>query len=210
MKKFFKYLFIPLIILICILFSIYYFGFYPKNQLKSLNSNVEFNQEVFLKKFIPKDLDLSLNKLSFSSTATITENELTDLIIMELQKNPKINEYITGLNMSVLDNSLILDMNLNYKNIPLKSKFIFTTKVENNNIILHYEKGSIGFISVPSNKIFKYLTENEFLKLDSDNQNILIDVSSFKYITINNLTLKDNAINLSFETTFKFFQWLQK
>ncbi|GAA0126612.1 hypothetical protein [Clostridium sp. ATCC 25772] len=202
-----------LIVIISLFFSLaalYYFGFYPNTTLKSMDSTIEFNEKDFVDKFLPKDFKLNLSELSLKSHTTLNEEELTDLCILAAKKDSNLNNYLDGLKIEIDGDSLILNANVKYNKIPFRTKFVFKPYAENNTILLKYQKGSIGFIPVSSEKIFSAIEDTDFIQVDKANDNIILNFSAIKYLDIKDLSVADNSITIDFEATLKFWDLIKK
>ena len=53
----------------------YYIYFYPKTEVKSIDSNISINQLQILKKFIPDNANISFKKMSIDSDVKFSEEE---------------------------------------------------------------------------------------------------------------------------------------
>ena len=67
----------------------YYVSFSPKVATTPITSNVQINELQLAKKFIPKDVDLSLKGISATSDAQFSAQELTELAIYAVNQSPE-------------------------------------------------------------------------------------------------------------------------
>ena len=194
-----------ILLVISLIFILYYSYFYPKVPVTTIDSEIYSKNIDILKKFSLDNFSLSLKNKSIQSTVVLTDDDLTDLIIISLKKNSNLDEYITGAKVYIENDYINLYVNLKYKNIPLSSKFTFNLNSEKGHAILHYVKGKLGFISIPKEFIFSRLKNNSIIKFDENNGNILLSLNNInKYLSISNAFVSENKIYLTISGSLKF------
>lgn len=209
-KKIFIGVIITLAILALIVFGIYNFSFKPKETVDSINKTVTIDPIKLSKKFLPKDINLSLEELTAESNTKFNSNELTDLFIEAINEMPDLRNYLSGIKVS-LDNDLInVYANINYHNIPFQLKLAFSAKAVNGKGILHYESGNLGFISISKDTIFNNLENNSLITFDKNSGDIILSLEGLDNIDIKDMKVKDGDLVINFRGTIKFWDWLKK
>lgn len=209
MNKKLKSLFIILIsiiVLVSIVLTTYYTSFYPKTSVSPITKEVTFNKTTILKKFMPKNFDISLNKLELDASADFTEEELTDLFILSLQETPEIKDSITGIKVDIDNNKMYVYAHLTYYNIPLEAKLIFNCYSENGKAIFHYENGKIGFINLSKDALFKNAINNSLVTFDKENGDVILSLDEMKNLEITDISFIENGINIKFKTSINFWE----
>lgn len=201
-----KILIIPIIIITIIasLFITYKVSFEPKVQVTSINSEIPIDTKNLLKKFIPNNIDLNLSGIKLESTVSFSEEEITNLIISFIRSNSIKPEELTGIQTIINDNHLLLYINFNYKGIPLQAISDFTVSVKNNDAVLHYNYGKVGFINIPKSYIFNYIENNSIISKDEVNNDIFISLYKDYGISIKEANLNNSKLNLKFQLKFAF------
>ncbi len=201
-----KILIIPIIIITIIasLFITYKVSFEPKVQVTSINSEIPIDTKNLLKKFIPNNIDLNLSGIKLESTVSFSEEEITNLIISFIRSNSIKPEELTGIQTIINDNHLLLYINFNYKGIPLQAISDFTVSVKNNDAVLHYNYGKVGFINIPKSYIFNYIENNSIISKDEVNNDIFISLYKDYGISIKEANLNNSKLNLKFQLKFTF------
>lgn len=212
-KKFkLKILIIPIIIIAIIigaLFCTYENYFAPKVPVTSVYTTVNLDPSKLVLDFIPNKTTFSSSKISLSSDGTISDTDLTDIIILVLQNvsNSTMKE-ITGIQVKIVDNKVNVYATFNYLNIPFEVHFVFTPEVVNGQAVLHYEQGNIGFISLSKNMVFKHLSDKSFMTIDSENGNINLIFNNSNKIKINTFTTDGSSLKIGFTIPISFDQAL--
>ncbi|MPQ44889.1 hypothetical protein [Clostridium tarantellae] len=213
MKKRMKlFIITPLIIILILIFSsigIYDYFFYPKTPVVSTSTNIKLDNWNLLKKFFPTGFNLSFKELSAESNTIFSQEELTDLAIAIINEMPEIKKYITGLRVDIENNHINLYFHINYKNIPLEAKLIFSCKAEDGKGIFHYEDGKFGFIHIPKNLIFQNVHNNSFVQFNKENGDIILSFETIKQLDVKNLQILNNDLVINFKGTIRFWDWLK-
>lgn len=207
-KKLFK-----VIISLLIAFSLFFIGifitynnyFAPKVNVTSIDSTINVNPLELAIKLIPKDSSFSFKEIKTNSTIDLTEKDLTNLSILVIQQNPKLSQFLTGLQFCVNNDKLTLYVEFKYFNIPLEAKLNFNCYSENGKAILHYDSGNLGFISISSSTIFNYLASNEFITVNSKENNIELNFPNSKNLTVTEFNIVNNKLEINLEAILKLF-----
>lgn len=207
MSKLSKKILIILIIIMIIIISLfitYKVSFEPKVQVTSINSEVQVDTKNLLGKFIPKNVDLNLSGIKLESSASFSEDEITNLIIAFIKDNSIQSNELKGLQTVINNNHLLLYINFDYKGIPLQAVINFTVSVENNNAVLHYNYGKIGFIDIPKSYIFNHIENSSIILKEEANNDILVSLYKDYGISIKEANLNNSKLNLKFQLKFNF------
>ncbi|MGL4849813.1 MAG: hypothetical protein ACRC28_12955 [Clostridium sp.] len=211
MKKFIIGIIIFLAVALLGIFAVYEISFKPEVPVTPINSTISLTEWNLTKKFLPKDIDLSLSQLSATSDTNFSSGELTELFIAVVQKNPELSKYVTGLSVKVNSNNTIdLYVNLVYKNIPVQAHLLFSCIAVNGQGILHYTSGNVGFISIPKELLFKYAENNDIFQFNKSEGDIILSFPSIKYLDVQALSTSDDTLNIKFNLTVRFWDWLKK
>lgn len=196
-----------IIALICIIGIIYYSSFSPKTSVKSIDSDITINDKSLLKKFIPNDLKFSLKEIDVKSNTYFTEDEITDLLIVTIDQNPKLKELIQGLRVKIQTDSINVYSHIKYKGIPVEAKLNFTVESKDGKGILHYREGKVGFISIPKETIFSNLEDTPILKFDKSKGDILLSFEELQglKLKVTKITPENKKINITFEGKMDLF-----
>lgn len=201
---------ITLAILALIILGVYNFSFKPKETVDSINKTVTIDPIKLSKKFLPKDINLSLEELTAESNTKFNSNELTDLFIEAINEMPDLKNSLSGIKVS-LDNDLInVYANINYYNIPFQLKLVFSAKAVDGKGILHYESGNLGFISISKDTIFNNLENNSLITFDKNSGDIILSLEGLDNIDIKDMKVQDGDLVINFRGTIKFWDWLKK
>ncbi|MDO4535691.1 MAG: hypothetical protein Q4B63_07785 [Clostridium perfringens] len=208
-KKFkLKILIIPIIIIVIIFggaFFTYENYFAPKVPVTSVNTSVNLESSVL--DFIPSKASLSLSEVVLNSNGMISDTNLTDLIILVLQNvsNTTLKE-ITGVQVKIVDNEINVYATFNYLDIPFEVHFVLIPQIEDNQAVLHYVKGNIGFIQIPKSLVFKYLSNKSFMSVDSSKANIILKFDNLDKLNINTFEIDGSSLKIAFTTTLNLTQ----
>lgn len=201
---------ITIVILALIILGVYNFSFKPKETVDSINKTVTIDPIKLSKKFLPKDINLSLEELTAESNTKFNSNELTDLFIEAINEMPDLKNSLSGIKVS-LDNDLInVYANINYYNIPFQLKLVFSAKAVDGKGILHYESGNLGFISISKDTIFNNLENNSLITFDKNSGDIILSLEGLDNIDIKDMKVQDGDLVINFRGTIKFWDWLKK
>ncbi|CUP03068.1 MAG: hypothetical protein KIB43_07740 [Clostridium baratii] len=204
LKKGFIAFLITILTILLLIFLTYKISFAPKVKVIPIDSKVELNSKALIKKFIPKDIDLSLNGIKFNSNVSLSEEEITGIILNSVDKNVLIDNNVTGINTVINGDELFLYINFEYKGIPLQAVLNFNTYAKNGNAILHYNYGKVGFINISESYLSNLIGDNSILKVDNDNNNITLSLSKDYGIFIDDTYFKDSSLNIKFHLGINF------
>ncbi|AIY83994.1 hypothetical protein U729_2701 [Clostridium baratii str. Sullivan] len=204
LKKGFIAFLITILTILLLIFLTYKISFAPKVKVIPIDSKVELNSKALIKKFIPKDIDLSLNGIKFNSNVSLSEEEITGIILNSVDKNVLIDNNVTGINTVINRDELFLYINFEYKGIPLQAVLNFNTYAKNGNAILHYNYGKVGFINISESYLSNLIGDNSILKVDNDNNNITLSLSKDYGIFIDDTYFKDSSLNIKFHLGINF------
>ncbi|MGL4876076.1 MAG: hypothetical protein ACRC30_15665 [Clostridium sp.] len=211
MKKFIIGIIIFLVVALLGIFAVYEISFKPKVPVIPADSTISLTEWNLTKKFLPKDVDLSLSQLSATSNTNFSSSELTELFISVVQKSPELSKYVTGLKVKVNSNNTVdLYVNLVYKSIPVQAHLLFTCTAVNGQGVLHYTSGNVGFISISKEILFKYAENNDIFQFNKSEGNIILSFPSIKYLDVQSLSTSDDNLNIKFNLTIKFWDWLKE
>lgn len=210
MKKFIIGIIIAILVVVLGIFCIYQFSFKPQIQVTPLNSPSTLTEWSLAKKFIPRDINLSLSELSATSDTNFSNSELTSLFIAVVKEDPNLSQLISGLQVNMEDNNTIdVYANLLFKGVPVQAHLIFTCTATNGKGILHYQSGKIGFISISKDTLFNYMQNNDIFQFDKQEGNIILSFPSIKYLIVQSMSSTTDNLNIQFNATIKFFDWLK-
>lgn len=195
---------ILIIIIITSLFITYKVSFEPKVKVTSIDSKISVDTKNLIKKFIPNNLDLNLSGIKLESSVSFSEEEVTNLIISFIKSNSINPKELIGLKTIINNDHLLLYINFNYKGIPLQAVSDFTISVKNNDAVLHYNSGKIGFINIPKSYLFDYIENNSIISKDEVNNNIFISLHKDYGISIKEANLDNSKLNLKFQVKLNF------
>lgn len=204
LKRGFIAFLITILTILLLIFLTYKISFAPKVKVIPIDSRVELNSKALIKKFIPKDIDLSLNGIKLNSNVSLNEEEITGLILNSVDKNILIDNNVTGINTVINGDELFLYINFEYKGIPLQAVLNFNTYAKNGNAILHYNYGKVGFINISKSYLSNLIENNSILKVDNDNNNITLSLSKDYGIFIDDTYFKDSSLNIKFHLGINF------
>ncbi|MBS6043503.1 MAG: hypothetical protein KIA08_12515 [Clostridium baratii] len=204
LKRGFIAFLITILTILLLIFLTYKISFAPKVKVIPIDSRVELNSKALIKKFIPKDIDLSLNGIKLNSIVSLSEEEITGLILNSVDKNILIDNNVTGINTVINGDELFLYINFEYKGIPLQAVLNFNTYAKNGNAILHYNYGKVGFINISKSYLSNLIENNSILKVDNDNNNITLSLSKDYGIFIDDTYFKDSSLNIKFHLGINF------
>ncbi|AQM60751.1 hypothetical protein [Clostridium baratii] len=204
LKRGFIVFLITILTILLLIFLTYKISFAPKVKVIPIDSRVELNSKALIKKFIPKDIDLSLNGIKLNSNVSLSEEEITGLILNSVDKNILIDNNVTGINTVINGDELFLYINFEYKGIPLQAVLNFNTYAKNGNAILHYNYGKVGFINISKSYLSNLIENNSILKVDNDNNNITLSLSKDYGIFIDDTYFKDSSLNIKFHLGINF------
>lgn len=208
-KKFkLKILIIPIIIIFIILgglFFTYESYFAPKVPVTSVNTSVNLNSSVL--NFVPSKSSFSLSQVILNSDGEISDTNLTDMIILILQNvsNSTLKE-ITGVQVKIVDNEINVYATFDYLDIPFEVHFVFTPQIENGQAVVHYVRGNIGFIQIPKDLVFKYLSDKSFMSVDSSKANIILKFGNLTNIKVNTFETDGSSLKINFSTMLNLNQ----
>ena len=202
MRKKMNLFFKLIIVLVLALGFTYYFSFYPKNKVTNISDSSNFNSLTLLDKLSKNDLKLSSKEISFETSLTLSKDDLTSIFIDLIKKsNNNLSNLITGLNVDINENKINLIFHLNYNNIPLEGRLVFTPASINGKCVLHYDSGKIGFLNIDKDLIFSKLKSNELVTFDKDNKDIILSMNNLNNVQVNNVKIKDNNIVIEIKGT---------
>lgn len=204
LKRGFIAFLITILAILLLIFLTYKISFAPKVKVIPIDSRVELNSKAFIKKFIPKDINLSLNGIKLNSNVSLSEEEITGLILNSVDKNILIDNNVTGINTVINGDELFLYINFEYKGIPLQAVLNFNTYAKNGNAILHYNYGKVGFINISKSYLSNLIENNSILKVDNDNNNITLSLSKDYGIFVDDTYFKDSSLNIKFHLGINF------
>ncbi|CUP72075.1 hypothetical protein BH721_00865 [Clostridium baratii] len=204
LKRGFIAFLITILTISLLIFLTYKISFAPEIKVIPIDSKVELNSKALIKKFIPKDIDLSLNGIKFNSNVSLSEEEITGIILNSIDKNVLIDNNVTGINTVINGDELFLYINFEYKGIPLQAVLNFNTYAKNGSAILHYNYGKVGFINISKSYLSNLIEDNSILKVDNDNNNIILSLSKDYGIFIDDTYFKDSSLNIKFHLGINF------
>lgn len=196
-----------LFVIILALGITYYSYFYPKTDVKPLNSTVVIDKGYMIKKFLPDKFNLSLKEVFVEATTSFSEDEITDFFILAFNQTPGLKENITGLRAKIEDDTINLYIHLKYKSLPVEAKLTFTGESIDGKGVFHYKEGKLGFLNVPKDRIFSDLQDTSIVQFDKENGNIILSFETIKQLDIRNVTIKNNEVNLVFRGSLKFYNF---
>lgn len=197
-------LIIAIIVVIASLFVTYKVSFEPKVQVTSISSETSVDNKALLRKFIPNNIDLNFSGIKLESNASFTEEEITNLIVAFIKSDDLMSQKVTGVQAVIDNNHLLLYINFNYNGIPVQGVLDFTISAQNNEAILHYNSGKIGFINISKKSIFDSIENGSVVTKDENTNDIFVSLYNDYGISIKKANLNDSKLNLEFQLKFNF------
>lgn len=191
------------IVIIALFIGIYYTQISPRVDTTPIN-NVQINVNEIVKKFIPQDIDISLNGISAKSNVKLDSKELTDMAAYAISKSPSASKYVKGIKVEPNGNNLNLYVTVAYKGIPAQAKLVFSVQSVNGNGVLKYDYGSVGFISIPKNIIFDSLDSNEYISINKQDASITISTDKLKGIKIGGMSINGSNLEIDLNGKINF------
>ncbi len=184
-----------IIIFICLsLISTYFGGFYPYKDLSPIStSSSEINLSYLIDKLNNPKLNLSSNALSFSTSITLNENDLNNILMSVLK------EYKDNINKTNLSNAY-------YHKIPFRGHMIFTPASGSNKIILHLDESKIGFISISKSTILSKISTNNIINVDMNNNEIILNLDKIPGVKIEDINISDNNLVITFQGEINIYE----
>ena len=205
-KKFIRAIISIIVIALIIVGGAYYIYFYPKTEVKFIDSNVSINQLEIVKKFIPNNANFSFKNISIDSDVKFSEEEITDLAILAIKDIEEMKGNINGILVDIENNEIKLIINAKYKLIPLEINLSFDCRSKDGDAVLHYKKGNIGFISISKERIFKGIKENKWIKIDKENGEIIVTLDAIDGLEITDVKAEKDNVELSIHGEIQFFK----
>lgn len=196
-----------LFVIILALVITYYSSFYPKTDVKQLNSTIVIDKGYMIKKFLPDKFNLSLKEIFVESDASFNQDEITDFFILAFNEIPELKENVTGLKAKIENDTINLYINFKYKGLPVEAKLIFTGESIDGKGVFHYKEGNVGFLNISKDRIFSNLQDTSIVQFDKDNGNVILSFEGIKQLDIKDVTIKNNEINFVFRGTLKFYNF---
>lgn len=194
-----------IIFFICLsLITTYFLGFYPYKNLSSINtSSPNIGLSYLINKSSNSKLNLSSNAISFSTNINLNENDLNDILMSLLKEYKNIaninNLNITGVNSKIDNNKITILFNASYHKIPFRGHIIFTPTFKSNILILHLDESRIGFINIRKNIILNKISSNNFINVNLDTSEIILNLDKIPEIKIENINLSNDNLTITFQ-----------
>ncbi|MGL5617277.1 MAG: hypothetical protein ACRDD2_13795 [Sarcina sp.] len=207
-NKWLKILISIVIIFILLLSSLafcYNSYFKPTTNVTSINSEIEINPLELAIKLIPKQASFSLKEIKVNSNINFTDADITNLAILAINQDNIAKNFITGLKVSIENNSIHVFVQFKYLNIPLEAKLIFNCSCQNGQAILTYQSGKVGFVNIPSSIIFNQLTSNEFITVYPNENQLALNFKGASNIHITKFDIVNNQLSIGIEAILKLF-----
>ncbi|MGL4990921.1 MAG: hypothetical protein ACRC57_07150 [Sarcina sp.] len=201
--KIFIGIIIFIVVVIALLIGIYYTQISPSVDTTPIN-NAQVNVNEIAKKFIPQDIDISLNGISAKSNVQLSSKELTDMAAYAISKSPSAAKYVEGIKVEPNGNNLVLYITAAYKGIPAQAKVVFSVQSVNGNGVLKYDYGNVGFISIPKSIIFNNLDSNEYISINKQDGSITINTDKLKGIKIGNMSINGSNLEIDLDGKINF------
>lgn len=211
-----------IIIFICLsLISTYFGGFYPYKDLSPIStSSSEINLSYLIDKLNNPKLNLSSNALSFSTSITLNENDLNNILMSVLKEYKdninKNNLTISGVKSEIHNNKITILFNAYYHKIPFRGHMIFTpasgsNKIilhlsGSNKIILHLDESKIGFISISKSTILSKISTNNIINVDMNNNEIILNLDKIPGVKIEDINISDNNLVITFQGEINIYE----
>lgn len=197
MKKFLKIILCLLLIIIILVGGVYYFFFYPKVDVKPLSSDINLDNIDLTKKLLPNDLNITMKNINIDTEAKYSDDNITDILILSLNKNNNSSNFIEGIKTSINQNTLTIYMTLKYNSIPLQGKLIFSAHSKDGKGVFHYESGKLGFIDISKEKLFSMLNhDSDIIQIDKNSGDIVMSLKNFKTFSIKSIKLDDGNLSI--------------
>ncbi|MGL4656019.1 MAG: hypothetical protein ACRCWM_09050 [Sarcina sp.] len=196
---------VTLLILAIAVVTAYFISFKPKTPTTPITTNVQINELDLAKKFIPQNIDLSFKGISATSDAQFSAQELTNLAIYAINQSPQAAQYITGVQVKIINGNVVIYVTAKYMGIPFEGNVTFEPYAKDGTGVFHYVSGQVGFIPIPKDLIFDNLTDNSIIQFDKTNGNIIFSFSQIKELKIKNIYTKENNIDIVFKGSINFF-----
>lgn len=197
MKKISKIILCLLLITIILVGGIYYFYFYPKEDVKPLSSTINLDNLDLTKKLLPNDLNITMKNINIDTEAKYSDANITDILILSLNKNSKSINFIEGIKASINKSNITVYITLKYSSIPVQGRLIFSAHSKDGKGIFHYESGKIGFIDISKEKLFSLLNrESDIIQIDKNAGDIVMSLKNFKTFSIKSVTLDNESLSI--------------
>lgn len=211
MKKISKIMLCLLLVIIILFGGLYYFYFYPKVSVKPLSSNISLDNLDLTKKLLPNDLNITMKNINIDTEAKYSDDNITDILILSLNKNAKSSNFIEGIKSSINKNNITVYMTLKYNSIPVQGKLIFSAHSKDGKGIFHYESGKIGFIDISKEKLFSLLNhDSDIIQIDKNSGDIIMYLKNFKTFSIKSVNLDDGSISIHVSGKLNVFDFLKE
>ncbi|MGL4741831.1 MAG: DUF2140 family protein [Sarcina sp.] len=201
-------LIIAIILIIIALVGTYFISFRPTITTTPISQTLNINKFKLLKEILPDNIELNSSGISATSNIRLTSSDLTNLTAYALSVSPTIEKYVKGVQIGFENNKIILYTTVQYLGIPVQAKIILIPSSKDGSGILHYESGSIGFLSLPQNYIFNELSTalstNDYIQIDPITKDIIINFKTLKQLKINSFKIENDSIDLTFNGRLNF------
>ncbi|CAI3640194.1 Conserved hypothetical protein [Clostridium neonatale] len=201
-----------IIIFICLsLISTYFGGFYPYKDLSPIStSSSEINLSYLIDKLNNPKLNLSSNALSFSTSITLNENDLNNILMSVLKEYKdninKNNLTISGVKSEIHNNKITILFNAYYHKIPFRGHMIFTPASGSNKIILHLDESKIGFISISKSTILSKISTNNIINVDMNNNEIILNLDKLSGVKKGDINVSDSNLVITFQGEINIYE----
>lgn len=197
MKKFSKIILCLLLIIIILVGGTYYFYFYPKVAVKPLSSNINLDSIDLTKKLLPNDLNITMKNVNIDTEAKYSDDNITDILIVSLNKNSENIKLIDGIKTSIDKNNITIYATLKYNSIPVQCKLVFSVHSKDGKGIFHYEYGKIGFIAISKERLFSMLNrDSNIIQIDKSQGDIVMSLKDFKTFSVKSIKLDDGSLSI--------------
>lgn len=199
-------------IFICLsLIFTYFFGLSPYKNLSSINtSSSDLNLSYLISKLNNSKINLSSNAFSFSTSISLNENDLNNIlmnILKEYKNNTNINNLtISGVNSEISNNKITILFNASYHKIPFRGHMTFTPTFESNEIMLHLDESKIGFINIPKNTILNKIPTNNIIEVNIDTSEIILNLDKISGLQIENIDISNNDLTITFQGELNIYE----
>ncbi|MEK6265242.1 MAG: hypothetical protein N2B06_10830 [Clostridium sp.] len=175
---------------------------------ENITVDESFDVSAILKKSIPENF--SIENRIIKTTISLTEDELRNLILSELNKN----ENIDGLEISIENNQIgIYVKQKAWKYFPSELTFLLTSEIKDDKVKLILNDAKFGKINLNKEKVLKGVKANKikfFNVVPLDGEIILEDEELKDLFIVDALRLSDHKASVDVKLELNSIQDLRK
>jgi hypothetical protein len=196
-------------ILIAIIVILYMLVLFPVHKYReNITVDESFDVSAILKKSIPENFSIENRKIK--TTISLTEDELRNLILSELNKN----ENIDGLEISIENNQIGIYVKQKvWKYFPTELTFLLTSEIKDDKVKLILNDSKFGKINLNKEKVLNGVKANKikfFNVVPLDGEIILEDEELKDLFKVDAIRLSDHKASVDVKLELNSIQDLRK